>query len=243
MYYSFNTIDSKYNNTQFAIIHGSTEETIDIQPGLYTIDSLNAYLQFKLDSLGWYSTITNLQTQTETRIYYLKFEANVTYNRVTLTADVVPSTLPTDTDTFAYAKGPGLSLTGKTMQLKILDNNFKDVLGFNVGSYPPTEQSTAYTGNGQNLPHPSRVEQIFVTCNLVFEMNSNFIPAAIANFDLNAEPRGQMQYYRDSPTAYGIQAGKRYDSIIISLLDQDGNSISYDQGESILIELQLQSRF
>lgn len=49
MYYNFFNIDTKYDNTQFTIGPTDNLRTIDIQPGSYSVYSLNAYIKFEYE--------------------------------------------------------------------------------------------------------------------------------------------------------------------------------------------------
>lgn len=235
MYYSFNTFATKYNNLSFSIIHNSEEHVINIEPGMYTLDDLDAYLKFKMDELGLY--IEN--NETEKRTYFLSLEGNVIYNRVVIRADVVPGSIDEEVETI----GSGLSLTGKTMQFRVLNNNFTKSIGFASGYYPTEETDTLQMMKGQVVPQISPVLMMFVKCNLVHEPSTNFLPSCIGNYEFNANPRDLMRFEPQIVDYFQIQPHVTFGSIVFELVDQNNNPISYEQDEDIYFEIKIQSRY
>jgi hypothetical protein len=151
IYYSWYSINAyPMNNNVFTLkVPGMADQVITIPDGAYNIRDLNNYLQYWFISQGLY--ITNTTTLQNT--YYASFTVSPTNYKVQFTTRTIEAALPS-----GYTSG-GTNMTNaftnsnnlKQMQIVISStNNFKDIIGFNAGTYP-----TLATGNPSPFTHES----------------------------------------------------------------------------------------
>jgi len=163
IYYSWYNINSyPLNNNQFTLsIPGMADQVITIPDGAYNIVDLNNYLQYWFIQNGLY--ITNNTTGLNT--YYASFTISPTSYAVQWTTNVIPASLPSGFTsggtnmTNAFTNSNGL----KHMQITISSsNNFKDIIGFNAGTYPtlPTGNPATFTKNSDYTPNVNPINAI-----------------------------------------------------------------------------------
>ena len=178
IYYSWYNINSSpLNNNTFTITFptsgASVVSQITIPPGAYNISDLNNYLQYWFISQGYYLTnnVTGLYT------YYAAFQLSPTGYSIQLITNPLPISLPS-----------GFTSGGMTFPVSVNQhpqvtiesgNNFKDIIGYNAGTYPtiPTNIST-YTKDSDYTPNISPVSAIQMRlscCYNPFSSNSQLI--------------------------------------------------------------------
>lgn len=181
VYYSWYNINSyPLNNNQFTlIIPGMTNQTITIPDGAYNIQDLNNYLQYWFIQNGLY--ITN--NTTGLNKYYASFTISPTSYAVQWQTTLIESALPSGYTsgganmTNAFTASAGL----RHMQLVISSgNDFKDIIGFNAGTYPTnaTGNPTTFTKNSDYTPNvnPINAIQMRLSCAYnTFSSNSTLI--------------------------------------------------------------------
>lgn len=163
VYYSwFNINEFPLNNNKFNLTMPSNASlNITIPDGAYNISNLNEYLQFRLIQAGYF--ITNNTTGQNT--YYCAFILSKTDYSVQFITYPIHTSLPS-----GYTSG-GMSFPASAnqhQQLTILStNNFKDIVGYNTGSYPTAAtnigtqvKNSDYTPNVQ----PISSLQLRVSC-------------------------------------------------------------------------------
>ena len=171
LYYSWFNINSLlYNNNSFSYkwfdATGSLTVTIKvtIPDGNYTVATLNEYIQSVLVTNGHYI----VQTSTGKFVYHIELLTNPTYYSVQLnvyymmtstTATATGYTKPTTTWAFP---------TTNTCPQVIIQstNSFKNLIGFNAGTYPSTSSTTSQTFLSAFTPTLSPVSSIIMTCSL-----------------------------------------------------------------------------
>ena len=163
VYYSWYNINSyPLNNNQFTlIIPGMANQTITIPDGAYNIQDLNNYLQYWFLENSLY--ITN--NTTGLNKYYGSFTISPTSYAVQWQTTVIESSLPTGYTTGgtnmtnAFTNSNGL----KHMQIVISSSNdFKDIIGFNAGTYPTlaTGNPATFTKNSDYTPNVNPINAI-----------------------------------------------------------------------------------
>lgn len=163
IYYSwFNINEFPLNNNKFNLTMPSNASlNITIPDGAYNISNLNEYLQFRLIQAGYY--ITNNTTGQNT--YYSAFVLSPTSYSVQFITYPIPTSLPA-----GFTSG-GMAFPASAnqhQQLTILStNNFKDIVGYNPGTYPSAAtnagtqvKNSDYTPNVQ----PISSLQLRVSC-------------------------------------------------------------------------------
>jgi hypothetical protein len=163
IYYSWYNVNSyPLNNNQFTLsIPGMTDQIITLPDGAYNIADLNNYLQYFFIQNGLF--ITNNTSGLNT--YYASFTISPTSYAVQFTTNVIPASLPS-----GYTTG-GTNMTNaftnsnnlKHMQITISStNDFKDIVGFNAGTYPSssTGNPATFTKNSDYTPNVNPINAI-----------------------------------------------------------------------------------
>lgn len=169
MYYSwFNitsaTTGSMYNNNVFQYVWydnaGSSTYTVTLPDGYYEVSDINAYLQSQMVANGHYLLDSNGDY-----VYYLELVTNTTYYAVQFNSYPIPTSLPSGYTNPASITFPA---TATTPQIIISStNNFKDVLGFDAGTYPSPTQTTNYSKLSDYTPQVSPVSSLILSCTLL----------------------------------------------------------------------------
>lgn len=206
--YSWRNITSKFNNLSFSYLWNGVEFPVNIVEGFYEVGDLDLYLKFTMLANGHY-----LLDADGVEVYYISFTENPVYYAITFTITPVPASLPV-----GWTNPQGITLNGLSPQIKFdANNNFKDLLGINAGTYPAAQSASIVSFNGPNVPQISPVSSVNVSCNLCYnehQLNSiikSFIPTQAYGSYLNIEPRNII--------FFNIPNGS-YDVITISFLDQ-----------------------
>lgn len=224
IYYSWYNINANpLNNNVFQLTvptsGASLNLTITIPDGAYNIQDLNNYLQYYLISQGLY--ITNNTTGVNT--YYASFAISPTSYAVQFTTTPLPTSLP-----LGYTSG-GMTFplsANQHYQLTVLStNNFKDIIGFNAGTYPavPTN-SGVQTKSSDYTPNVNPVSAVQMRLSCVynsFSSNSQLIHVftntgvSIGEI-INASPI-QLQY---------VPCIGSHREITLQFFDQNGNILN-----------------
>ena len=224
IYYSWYNINaSPLNNNVFQLtVPTSTTPlnlTITIQNGSYNISDLNNFLQFYLISQGLY--ITNNTTGVNT--YYASFSISPTSYAVQFTTTPLPTSLPS-----GFTSG-GMTFPASAnqhYQIGILStNNFKDIIGFNAGTYPtlPTNVGVQ-TKSSDYTPNVSPISAVQMRLSCVynsFSSNSQLIhvftngDASIGQL-INASPI-ELQY---------VPCNGSHRDVTLQFFDQNGNALN-----------------
>lgn len=227
MYYSFfnitsATTNSQYNNNTFQYIWytstGSTTHTVVIPDGYYSVSALNAYLQSVMVENGHF-----LVDGDGNYVYYLEFLENATYYAIQLNSFAFPTSLPAG---FSNPNSLTFPAQASTPQLVILSSsNFKDLIGFSVGTYPSTRQSSNFTQLSTTTPQMSPVSSVIMTCSLLNNRYAipstllySFTPAGTTFGDIIAVQPPEMSFV-------DIQDGS-YTDLTIEFRDQSFNRIA-----------------
>jgi hypothetical protein len=162
LYYSWFNITSAYRNNQYSYtwIDGTTVN-VTMPDGNYSVIELNAYLENIMVQNNHYL----INTTTGDFVYYLQLQVNATYYAVQLNSYPVPSALPT-----GYALPAGatwvLPAVASTPQFTVLANGFRDIIGFNAGTYPAVVQSTTYSILSVIAPQVNPVSSLQINCSI-----------------------------------------------------------------------------
>lgn len=224
IYYSWYNINSSpLNNNIFQLtVPTSTTPlslTLTIPDGAYNITDLNNYLQYYLISQGLY--ITNTASGVNT--YYASFAISPTSYAVQFTTTPLPSLLPV-----GFTSG-GMTFPGSAnqhYQLTVLStNNFKDIIGFNAGTYPTAATNVGtQTKTSDYTPNVNPVSAVQMRLSCVynsFSSNSQLIHvftsggASIGEI-INASPI-QLQF---------VPCIGSHREITLQFFDQNGNILN-----------------
>lgn len=221
VYNSWNNISSQFNNNTFQLTIPTSgapvTTTLTIPDGGYNISDLNSYLQFWLITNGFYLT----NSATGLNQYYAAFELSPTSYSVQFISYPMPTSLPA-----GYVSG-GMTFpaaANQHYQLTVLPNNFRDLIGFNSGTYPtvPTNVGvqTKPSDYAPNVATVSVVQMRLSCCNSPFSDNNQLLHT----FASGGVPFGAL-----------IDAGSSYDQrvpcsgshrdLTLTLTDQLGRSL------------------
>lgn len=176
LYYSWFSITSALGNNTFTYTWYNAAGavgpfTITVPDGFYTIAQLNAYLQSVMISNSHY-----LITASGQYVYYLEFVENASRYSIQFNSYAIPTAATAAalgyTTPAGWVSFPAAAITP---QITIATNAFRDIVGFNAGTYPNPTQATNYSKISDFTPQVSPVQSILVSCSLV----SN--PLAIPN--------------------------------------------------------------
>jgi hypothetical protein len=179
MYYSwFNINGNLYNNNQFMYKWWDengvlTNFNVIIPDGFYSAQTLNLFLQSVFLKNGHY-VVETLEVGRTKNAFFMEFVTNSTYYSIQI--NIYPmyadGNLPA-----GFTKG-GNWKQPATQQTPIIVihtwGNFKDLIGFNAGSYPEQLENTLYQHLSDYAPQISPVSSVVMRCNIV--KNDHAIP-------------------------------------------------------------------
>lgn len=237
MYYSWENITSsseggQYNNNSFQYSWLGTTITITLPTGYYEIDGMNAYLQSQMVANKHYLIDSNGDY-----VYYLEIVQNSTYYAVGFNCYAIPTSAQATTLGYTQPSSPGWSFpaTATTPQFIVLStNNFKSVVGFSAGTYPPATQSSNYSVISNNgVPQITPVSSLIMTCSLL--NNSYSIPSTLMySFSPNVSYGSQIQISPPEMSFVDIQDGS-YNDFQIVFFDQNLNRISIQDTNLVIL--------
>ena len=215
MYYSWQSINSYYNNNKFSIIFpngaGTTTYNLVIPDGTYSADDLNNYLKWWFISQNLY--ITNNTTGDIT--VYAQFQENAPQYALNLV--VYP--LPTSTPAGYTNAGITWPTSVKTPQFIINNSGFGDIIGFALATYPAVAGSTITTSVSTKTPQVSPVQSVIVMLDAAYNPYSQD-SAVIHTFSSKGVQYGSL--IQSSPPELSwvpMQQGSRQ-SITLRFVDQ-----------------------
>jgi hypothetical protein len=215
MYYSWQSINTYYNNNKFSIVFpagaGSTTYNLTIPNGTYSVDDLNNYLKYWFISQNLY--ITNNTTGDIT--VYAQFRENAPAYSV----DLVVYPLPTATPAGFTNAGITFPTVSRGPQFIINNSGFGDIIGFDTATYPATQQSVITTLTSTKIPQVSPVQSVIVTLDAAY---NPYAPnsAVIHTFSSKGVQYGSLITSSPNELCWvPMQQGSRQD-ITLRFLDQ-----------------------
>lgn len=224
MYYSwFNINKALYNNHFFQYRWWNATGTlfnndVVIPDGFYDVNQLTLFLQSVMLRKGHY-----LQDESGKKYYFIEFVDNPTYYSIQLNVLPMYTTLPT-----GWSKGGnwGLPTTQQTPQVSIIaGGNFKDIIGFKSGLYPPSPPpSTLYQKISDFSPQLSPISSLVIRCNLA--RNDNSLPNDIIySFTTGETAWGGIVAEKPNELYYSPIVNGTFDKLEINFLDQNFNPV------------------
>jgi hypothetical protein len=219
--YSWYNITLAYNNQSFQIkfptsVSNGATYSITLNEGFYTVTDINAYIQqfcitnglYLINSLGEY-------------VYYLVLLYNTTNYAIQLITSLVPTSLPTGyTQPLNWV---GYNTISYCTQLVIINNNFGKIIGYNLGTYPSINTSSASTLS-QNIPIGTNVNSLVIRCSLVD--NSIGVPTDLLDvMPINTTFGSNINYQPTALKWIKLTSGV-FQYLTIYFTDQDLNSIA-----------------
>jgi hypothetical protein len=215
--YSMFNISNNNNNNKFNILwpkgSGLTTYNITIPDGFYSYNDLNNYIIYYCKLNGLYLLDSNSNVQN-----FISISSNSTYYAVQINLSVIPISLPSGWTNPASLQLP---TTAQTPRIQILNNKFQNYLGFSEGTYPASQQITAYYALSNITPQASTTNSIVLRCNLI--NNGVSIPSDILDsFGIQNTSFGSNINYASSlnDKKVSLKPGT-YNSMTIDLVDEN----------------------
>ena len=233
-YYSwYNVSSSDYSNTTFQYTwRGGTTETVTLDGGFYEIADTNAYLQSYVISKKHYLTDSGGNC-----VYYLEVLTNSTYYSVQLNCYAVPT--PGEAPALGYSQPTGASWsfpdTATTPQfITSSSNNFRKVVGFSSGTYPPETQDATYSVlSNDDVPQVSPVSNVVVKCSLL--QNKYAVPDTLLySFSPSVGFGSQVTIEPSEKSLVDMRDGQ-HTEVEISFWDQDLNRLPIKDSQIVVI--------
>jgi len=229
--YAFPNISTANNNSYFSYTVDSVDYKVSFDDGNYDVAAMNAKLEATM-----YANKHYLTNASGGIVYYLNMRENIYTNKLTLTASVVPASLPsgfTDPATFITDAG------SYTLQLVVPATSMATLMGFLAGSYPTSPSATVYNVDSTNTPYLDVVNTILVKCNLSNSKGSIKSASIIYAFTIpsDAEYPGVISVPIETIIWHDCNNGY-FDVVEITFLDQNFRDITFSESNHVC-ELQI----
>lgn len=243
MYYSWYNINaSLYNNNQFQYMWWNASGvlnqtfTIVIPDGYYSIDSINLYVQSIMLKNGHYI----YDTTGKQNIFFFQMISNPTYYafQIYITPMYALGSVPVN-----YTKGGSWQYPATQSTPKIIinsSNNFKDLIGFSAGVYPPTNQTVLYQVLSDKTPAISPASSLVIRCNLVRNdlANPNDV---LYSFTSGTSSFGDLLNERPNNLYFNKVQDGVYNEIRLQFFDQNFQPVSIRDSQ-LLMTLVIQEK-
>jgi hypothetical protein len=163
--YSFYNVTTAYDNRTFnftfpTTVSSGASYTFTLSEGFYTVTDINAAFQQFMILNGMY-----LINSAGKYIYFATFLYNPTTYGVQLICQTVYTALPVGWS--QPSNWVGYNAISYTPTVSILNNNFRKIVGFDIGTYPTTPQLTDQSFLNTVVPLGSNINSIIITSNLI----------------------------------------------------------------------------
>lgn len=216
MYYSWQSINTYYNNNKFSLIFpngaGNTTYNLIISNGTYSATDLNNYLKYWFITQNLY--ITNNTTGEIT--VYAEIQENAPQYALNLVVYPLPMSLPAG---YTSAGGITWPTTVRSPQFIINNSAFGDIIGFDLATYPAAPASSITTIVSTKTPQISPVQSVIVMLDAAYNPYSQD-SAVIHTFSSKGVQYGSL--IQSSPPELSwvpMQQGSRQ-SITLRFVDQ-----------------------
>lgn len=224
MYYSWPSITSSIGNNTFSYKwwDGGSQTTVSvtIPDGHYTVDELNAFLQYTFIQNGHY-----MLSSSGDYVYFMQLSKNSTAYAVQLDVSPIPNSADATTLSYTQPSGVTWSLPTSTAypQFVVGSTDFRYIIGFNAQTFPTSTTATSYSAvtskTSDFTPQVTPVSTVVVTCSLVH--NSASIPDTLMySFSPDVSYGSLITLQPPYPTFLDVQPGK-VSSFSVTFLDQD----------------------
>jgi hypothetical protein len=207
----------------------ATGINIIYDPGFYTVDDLQYFLEQKMIDLGMY-----LIDGTGKNVYYMKMIYNVVYYSVQVLLYPVPTSLPAGYSQPANFIGYALSTACMTFTI-VANNSIGSIIGFSTGTYGIGATSkTSFLSN--LVPIGSSVNSVIVRATICDNPVVN--PTDILDSFPITSSFGENINYVPSTMKFIKAKPGRYSNLIISFFDEKLNPLAI-RDPNLLITLLL----
>ena len=236
IYYSWRNISAAQGNNTFSYVWYSgagptvTTVNITIPDGSYDISQLNAYLQSIMITNNHY-----LITASGSYVYFLELVENPTAYAIQFNSYALLTAAQAGALGYTTPTGwPGYVTTNITPQIIISATNFRNIIGFNAGTYPSPTQTTNYSKVSDFTPQVSPTQSVLISCSLV--NNPYALPANIIySFSPVGTSYGSLIQPQISNFIWNSIQDGYYNSFTIQFLDQNYNSLLLQDTNLVLV--------
>jgi len=228
IYNSFFNISSDLQNNSIQITFRGDLYNFIIPDGNYSVSQLDYWLKSRMALNNLYLTTT-----TGDIVYFLELGTEPTRYAVTITAYPIPTSA--QATNLGYTKPAGATwsypATAETPLITI-QNKMSTLLGFNLGSYPSTVQTTTQIFLSSSTPQLSPHNSIVLTCSLLFSKFSQ-LPTLLSSVPLDKGYGSLISNQYSNPALINISAGY-HNSIVISFYDQKYKKLTVIDNDVII---------
>ena len=238
MYYSwFNFHQALYNNTRFTLSFptGATTQTLNITvpDGFYTIEQLNQYLQSVMIANNLYLVSGG------NNVYFFEIITNANAYKVQIDTFLIPTVI----GSYSYGAGgtwgsAGLPTVTRCPQITIAANGFRDIIGFNAGTYPSVA-TAQYSKVSDYTPQVTPVSAIKVLCSA---LNNKYTSpnTFLGSFNVGQSTFGQIIYISPNEFSFIRMQDQSLSNMTITFVDQNNNALPIND-TSLIISLLVKS--
>lgn len=221
LYYSWWNVSSAKGNNQFSYqwIDGTLHQ-VTLQDGIWPYQDFQAYLQLVMTQNGHYLLNGGIP------VFYIKFQVNPVFYRITLVCSPVPAILPAGFTAPSQWIAPSVD---KTPQVVIPATAITSYLGFTPGTYPAAPQSTPFQVNGTLVPQVTDASSLQIQTNLTKnEYGPDNRTLVSFNVPPGTEPGSiisEVPFYQDW---IAVQPRSKFNTITLELTDQNGRKVAIE---------------
>ncbi len=236
IYYSWYNITAANGNNSFSYVWynfaGSSVHNVTIADGYYSAADLNSYLQNVMVQNGHY-----LIDNSNNYRYYIEILENSTYYSLQVNEYPIPTSLPAGWTNPAAITFPAVA---STPQFIVPTTNFRNLIGFNAGTYPAVTQSTNYTKLSDFTPQLAPIQSLIMLCSLLDNRYSN-PKTVLHSFTVTNTTFGSAFNSQPNQLIFIPVVDGTYQSINIKFVDQNFNNIAI-QDPNIVISLVFETK-
>lgn len=236
LYYSWFNMTAAKNNSTFSYTWvDNTVHTVTLKDGIWGYVDFQKHLEQVMLSKKHYLLDSNNRP-----VYYIKFESNPVFYRISLSVSAVPAVLPAG---YTAPAGWVAPATDKTPLVNIPATAIRSYLGFETGSYPAVAQATLYQVNGANVPQVTDISSLMIQSNLV---NNEYGPDARTLASFNVEPGSapgstisEVPFYQDW---IPVQPMSKFRQVTLSLVDQNSRPVKIEDTAGFICTINLERK-
>jgi hypothetical protein len=202
------------------MVDGSNH-VVTLPDGIWSYVDFQGFLERTMRAAGQY--LTNAGGEA---VYFIRFESNPVFYRISLTVSPVPATLPAGWTAPAGWVAPGVDTTP---QVVVPNTAMQNYLGFSQGSYPAAPQAALYQVNGNLVPQVTDISSLMLQTNLA---NNEYGPDSRTLATFNVEPGtapgsliSEVPFYQDW---IPVKPGARFQQIDVTLVDQNSRPVKLE---------------
>lgn len=232
LYYSWFNITSAKGNNQFSYIWtNGTTYPVNMPNGIYSFADFQGFFEQVMFANGHY--LINSAGQP---VYYVKFQSNAVYYRISLTCLPVPASLPA-----GFTAPPGFVFQATTVPRIIIPATaIQSYLGFPAATYPAATQAALFQANSTNAPQVTDISSLMLQSNLVY---NEYAPDSRTLATFGVPPGTAAGSLISEVPAYAdwveVHPNKQFKEVILEIVDQNSNPIVLNDTAGFICNLSI----